>query len=656
MGGLPLSQKDSEGRVAIVNQPVVSVVVVYYFAGPLFERCLDALANQTWDDFEILVVDNGSDGNSLSELCKAESRIKVITPSGNIGFAAANNLAATQAHGEWLATLNPDAYPDSRWLEALVEASRRNPGFSLFASAQFDHARPELLDGAGDPYSPLGFAWRGGKGKSGHLLPHEGKTFGPCAAAALYRKDVLLAAGGFDEAYFCYYEDVDLAFRMLLTGQGCLFIPTARVDHIGSAVSGAQSEFSVYHITRNRIWTFVKDMPGPLLAVLAVPAGIVLLRSLLMKDQRIKAGAIKDAIRGFPALLARRREVHAGRCVTWINVAAALTWSPSKTRTLAPDVRALPPAQPLGDERVCAVVVTYQSGLSLSNNLRTLLEQVTYLLVVDNGSDTASLESMVELSHQFKGRFEIICNECNLGLARAQNQGIARALDMNYPWVLLMDDDSLPAVDMVQSMLTAYREIPRHKPIGLLAPRIERKGIHYHQPYAISRHRGNFARRNFDDAPILTDLIFAIASGSLIPAAALKHVGVMCEDFFIDYVDVEFCLRLREAGYTIVAVEAARLAHHVGQTEECRLAGRSVPVTHHPSWRRYYIFRNRAFLWRAYGYRWPAWLAFDMAAAVFDLVRILLFEEDSRSKLTGALRGMWDGLRKRLSETARGVR
>jgi GT2 family glycosyltransferase len=629
--------------------PAVSVLVVDYHSGHLLRRCLDALALQTLGAFEVLLVINGSDDVPATNELEGDSRLRVIKPGRNLGFAAANNLAAREARAPWLATLNPDAFPAPDWLERLLAATRRHPGSTFFACTQRSERDPRLLDGCGDPFSPFGFAWRGGKDHSLRILPKEGAVFGPCAAAALYRRDVFLEAGGFDEAFFCYYEDVDLAFRLRLAGQGCVFVPDACVDHVGSAISGAGSPFSVYHITRNRVWTLVKDMPGVLLVGLGVPALLVLLRSLWRTQTRIKARALVDALQGLPEVLRRRREVQRHRSVSPWVLAESFTWSLAKAIDGAPDVRALPPVEPADDGRVCAVMVTYRTGRRLRRNLPATLEQVDRVIVVDNGSDSETLAMLDELAHASAGRLAVIANHCNLGLARAQNQGIARATSDGYRWVLLLDDDSLPAPGMVAALLAAYREAPRNRPIGLLAPSVERVGLRREQAYAISRHPLSLSRQAFSGKPLLQDLLFAIASGSLIPAAALGRVGPMREAFFIDYVDVDFCLRLREAGYTLVAVAAARLGHRLGQTEDRRFGGRPLAVTHHNAWRRYHIFRNRVTLWRERWYRWPAWAAFDMVAALLDLVRILRFEQDRRAKLSAALRGVWDGILGRLS-------
>ncbi len=146
------------------------------------------------------------------------------------------------------------------------------------------------------------------------------EIFSPCAAAALYRRDAFLAVGGFDERYFCYFEDVDLGFRLRLAGHRCLYVPRAVVHRVGSATTGGQhSDFSVYHGHRNLVWTYFKDMPWPLFW-LYLPQHLLLnLASLvwftLHGQGKVIFKAKWDALRGLPAILRERRRVQARRRV-----------------------------------------------------------------------------------------------------------------------------------------------------------------------------------------------------------------------------------------------------------------------------------------------------------------------------------------------------
>ena len=242
--------------------PRLTVIIVNYNAGDRLGRCLDCLARQTFADFETIVVDNGSADGSIEKARREYPFATYAEAGANLGFAAANNRAARAAAGEWLVFLNPDAYADPDWLAELVAASDRYPWADAFGSTQINAHDPSKIDGAGDVFHVLGIPYRGHFGWPVEKLPSEGECFSPCAAAAMYRKSVFDKLGGFDERFFCYGEDVDLGFRLRLSGGRAVQVHSARVLHEGSGVTGRRSEFSIYHGHRNRIWIAAKNFPG----------------------------------------------------------------------------------------------------------------------------------------------------------------------------------------------------------------------------------------------------------------------------------------------------------------------------------------------------------------------------------------------------------
>lgn len=326
--------------------PTISVIVVAYEPGERLAACLDAVAAQTLAPAEVLIVDNGSSDGSVAA-ARGRPELRVLSPGGNTGFARGNNLAADEARGDWLALLNPDAYPAPDWLERLAAATTRWPEAAMFGSTQLDHADPSRLDGAGDAYFAFGCPWRGGHGHPAGALPPEGEVFAACGAAMLFRRDVFLALGGFDERFFCYGEDVDLGFRLRLAGGRCVQVPDAVVRHEGSGVSGRHSDFTTYHGHRNRVWTYAKGVPGPLLA-LTLPGHLVLNALLWINAARRGGGkaygrAVWDALLGLGPVWRDRRRLQRGRTASVSEVAAALCWSPLRFARRAPHVRDAPP-------------------------------------------------------------------------------------------------------------------------------------------------------------------------------------------------------------------------------------------------------------------------------------------------------------------------
>ena len=298
----------------------VAVVVVSANSRAHIQATLDALARQTVRPRRTIVVDNASTDGSAEEVLRDYPHVELIQLEENIGFAAANNLGARLADDcEWIATLNPDAFPAENWLETLLAAASAHPGYACFGSRLVLAGDRSRLDGTGDRYHVNGFAWRRDHGRAAATVRESGEIFSPSAAAAIYRRDAFLEAGGFDESFFCYFEDTDLAFRLRLLGHRCRYVDEAVAFHVGSSSTGRLSDFTLFHQYRNLVWTYAKDMPWPLL--LAYLPQHVLFQLLLLgwgvrrRRARVVVRAQWAALRGLPAVLRRRRAVQRRRVV-----------------------------------------------------------------------------------------------------------------------------------------------------------------------------------------------------------------------------------------------------------------------------------------------------------------------------------------------------
>lgn len=319
-----------------------AILIVAYRSRNTMARVSAALAAQTLVPAEIRVLENGSpDGERVREDDLPDGA--VFTDSAvNLGFAAGNNRLAAQASATWLILLNPDAFPEPDWLENLFAARARHPHAAMFGSTQLAYGAPGVLDGAGDVYHATGLPYRSGYGRA-MAPPEDGETFGACGAALMIRRDLFEALGGFDEDYFCYVEDVDLAFRARLRGHVAIQVKDAAVAHMGYASSARRSQFATYYGARNRFWTFFKNMPGPLLWPLApVHLGVTLLLwlSAARFGQFVLFGrALRDAIRDWPGLMAKRRAAQAARMVSSARFAPMMAWNPARLITRAPHIR-----------------------------------------------------------------------------------------------------------------------------------------------------------------------------------------------------------------------------------------------------------------------------------------------------------------------------
>ena len=252
------------GSVAGVAPKLASVVVLNWNGRQHLEACLAVLREQTYQPREIIVVDNGSTDGSTDFVQQRFPEVTLLRSPTNLGFAAGSNLGLRVARGAYLATLNNDTLPDPHWLEELVRAMEADPSLGMCASKvlSWDGA---AIDSAGIALDRAGIAWERAKGQPAADEEDAAQVFGPSAAAALYRRAVLDEVGLFDERFFCFLEDVDLAWRARGMGWRCLYVPTARVRHYHSATAGEGSAFKRYLLARNKAWTIAKNYPSPYL-------------------------------------------------------------------------------------------------------------------------------------------------------------------------------------------------------------------------------------------------------------------------------------------------------------------------------------------------------------------------------------------------------
>jgi len=319
------------------GNPWVRVVIVNYNGAGFIQHCVDALAKQSFEAFEAVIVDNASKDGSADQLKFPDARFRLIRSAENLGFAAGCNLGANGANTPWLAMLNPDAIPNPDWLEHLQLATRRYKYATLFGSKQIMANSPDTLDGFGDVYSIYGIPWRGGYGWPVETCPKEDcLVFAPCAAAALYKRELYLRLNGFDEDFFCYLEDVDLGFRALLEGDACVQVSSAVVHHFGSAITGRTSDFSLFHSYRNRIWLLLKNVPAGLLIIMA-PLYVLAMMWLFLRTRKLQPWHMQwrgfwAARKGFGHVWRKRKVIQRRRAISVRQLARQLVWNNRSVR------------------------------------------------------------------------------------------------------------------------------------------------------------------------------------------------------------------------------------------------------------------------------------------------------------------------------------
>jgi len=268
----------------------VQVIIPNWNGRHLLPRCLRALSAQSFSDFSVTVVDNGSTDGSVAWLREHAPSVRVIANAVNQGFAAAVNQGIRASEGEYVATLNNDTEPEPGWLEALVAAADSDDRVGMCASKMLFTDCPHVINSAGICIDPAGITWDRQGGETDD--PSDEKVveiFGPCAGAALYRRAMFEEIGLFDEDFFAYLEDVDLAWRARLAGWRAVYVPLARVYHLHSGTLGEGSPLKSFLLGRNKVWLIAKNYPMPWLAlylpvILLYDLGAVLYALLVRRD------------------------------------------------------------------------------------------------------------------------------------------------------------------------------------------------------------------------------------------------------------------------------------------------------------------------------------------------------------------------------------
>lgn len=240
----------------------VTVVIPNYNGMAYLETCLDALLAQTQPELRLLVVDNGSADGSLALLRERYSQVEVLALDKNYGFCGAVNRGIRAAKTPYVILLNNDTQAEPEFARELLSAIKSDERIFSCQAKMLDYYRRDKMDDGGDFYCALGWAFARGKGREESRYGKRDRIFASCAGAAIYRKDLVEKAGGFDELHFAYLEDVDLGYRGRLMGYVNYFVPTARVYHMGSATTGSMhNEFKVRLSARNSLYLAYKNMP-----------------------------------------------------------------------------------------------------------------------------------------------------------------------------------------------------------------------------------------------------------------------------------------------------------------------------------------------------------------------------------------------------------
>lgn len=282
-------------------------------------------------------------------------------------------------------------------------------------------------------------------------------------------------------------------------------------------------------------------------------------------------------------------------------------------------------------DSICCVIVVYNIGEKLKECFESVYNQVNHVVLVDNGSNEETLKVLDELSK--KERVDVIYNNSNKGIAYALNEGAKFAENNNFSWLLTMDNDSKATKNMVSSMLNLFNSIEENEKesiVSLFPIRID-KAIYKNNEIFSDLKGKNYKYTKLD-----------MTSGNLVKTEIFKTVGYFNEGLFIDSVDTDFCLRLVENEYKMIVAENSYLMHSLGNITKRKIIIKNITYTNHSALRRYYITRNRKYIWNKYKNIARYEIIRDKYWNFSEIIKIIFFEEDKLNKLKMIKKGIED--------------
>jgi GT2 family glycosyltransferase len=307
----------------------VSIIVVNWNGERFLNYCLTALSDQTYADCEIILVDNGSSDDSVSLVKENFAAVRIVELAENKGFTGGNAAGLNVASGEFIALVNNDARAERDWLEKLLQPMLNDRTIGVCASKLVIESSGRI-DSAGDGLTSAGVGFNRGHRDDRTRYSSLEPVFAACAAAALYRREMINDVGFLDSDFFLYDEDVDLSFRAQLAGWKCIYVPDAVVYHKGNATSVRLSDTHVYYHTRNLEWVWLKNMPAGLMLRFAHHKIIQEIGSfcyICLRHGKWSAffRAKRDALRKAPDMWRKRKAIQMRRRVPNCYIRALLS-------------------------------------------------------------------------------------------------------------------------------------------------------------------------------------------------------------------------------------------------------------------------------------------------------------------------------------------
>lgn len=288
---------------------------------------------------------------------------------------------------------------------------------------------------------------------------------------------------------------------------------------------------------------------------------------------------------------------------------------------------------------ISVVIVTYNPSEKLPAVIENLKKQVGKIYIIDNNSNSKDMFNKITPDSVV----EIIYYDKNIGLAAAQNIGIKRSIEEKMEWILFLDDDSEVGDDFLEKLLYCYGKVKNKEQVAIIGANILHDNSSKQTAYPV---KTNFfiKRVFFKKQDCIEDVMFVISSGSIMKTKLFTEIGLFIEEFFVDHIDVEFCLRVNNLGYKILASKEAKLYQRVGGSKEKNIFGiKSYPTNHNPQ-RQYTKYRNAVLTWKKYFFKEPKYVVYDMLLMTNHFLRIVIFEDNKLMKIKQVFKGIFTGI------------
>ena len=277
---------------------------------------------------------------------------------------------------------------------------------------------------------------------------------------------------------------------------------------------------------------------------------------------------------------------------------------------------------------IAGVVLLYNPDKDVIENILSYIDSIDFLYIIDNSKESS--EKVLNFINDHFEKIEYVFNQENIGVASALNIAVEKALNDGFHYLLTMDQDSMATPNMVERMLSIQNNFDN---VGIISPTQIDK---FHSPLS--------------NAIEINEKLVVMTSGNLLNLSVFKIVGPFNEELFIDFVDVEYCLRLKQNNFKTIQIKSLELLHSEGNLTAKSFLGKTVYPHNHAAFRWYYKTRNLFYINKLYGKNFPQYFSEEFKLFRNNIIKIILFESRKREKLWWMIKGFYHFKKNRMGK------